>query len=997
MNQEKINYENIEKKIRELTSNIQYLEDKSLEIKNSTDEYARVFREELKEIAKDGRSKTAVARHEKTIKALMKDREDVQSIIDSNLEDIKASIDRFENRLNKNLDSKLGIDEYENDSLDLKNRIDNLEKGLTGEKVTIVKKEENGVSEKEFKKLYKRIDSIENDIKSINKNENIKSKNVEDIYSNNEFKKEVELDIKNEIKDLNFEKVSKNLEKRIKELENNFKNEFKRIDEISSEKKEVNIDDFVKKDDVEDLKVKIEDIQKINKAFEKFNFVEKNEIEKLKTKIVKDFEKIEDKSSRAILQNLNRIKDIENILKQNNYDNLNNKIESLKVTAGDKFKEANVLNQNILNDYTKKVNAAFKDNIKLEIDKLDYDNTKDKIYKKIEKLENIIDSKIENDNKEYNDKFNSIENKISLININDIYKKIDSVDEVLENKIKENNKLNQSILTNYGKKLNDNYKKEIHEEIESKNKDVDTKIDNIENSINNKINEIENNYETKFNDIKNNTENTINEFKNIVDEKSNTIKNSLNNKIEKSYFDEEIERIKNEYSKFNEDKTKKIDLIEEKIDNQDYNGICKKIETLETDFDSKMQEANVLSQNIINNYGKKLKDSLNLKLQEEVKKLDYDDDIKNILININDLKTALDTKIEKTDFEIAENKYKEEQKSGFEDIRKNLVEKLAELNVKVDGKIDETDYDILNSKISELESNMKNESTNNGYKISEFQTEMKKYINNVVKRVNFNSDSIEKVHDELEDNKLQIKKLVDTNNDQIKNLERKIKTEFKDKIDKLDLKSLNVIVNTIEKEITEIKKNNSKNEEKYKYFNAQLKNIIANQQLLENRIVDLQSKNNTTQIESMVNAKLKTMQNHYEKLLNDKIIAVQNNVTKQLESGMRAQRTNSRGLIGSRQQDLNGGFVMGKPESDGFGGNYSNIYSKNKLQGGQTSKSAAGSIDNPYNNRGRKPNMYDDGFNTSSYSNYGTQNGKSSMFSSRYLDDFDFDDDDDEF
>lgn len=821
---------NDEAKINELSQSIEYLEEKAKEIKNSTDEYAKVFREELKEIAKDGRSRTAISKQEKTIKALVKDREDIQYLIDSNFDEIKASIDRFENKVNKNLEAKLGSSDFENEYKSIKSRISNLERDIQKNgtvNASKIKNIETKIDSKDYEGLYQKIELLDKKLQ-----EKLKQQEIFNVNAIDNSNKKIKDQVKNEL------------------------------------------DGKVKKQDILDFKKSIEE-RIIN-------------IENENTKI------------KSLEQQISKIDSNE----------LNKKIEKVNLDINEKIKENNLFNQNVITNFGQKIN----DNLKLEIKKLDIDNKNAQLNDRVQKIEDKLNKKIdnldlENEKLEIYKKINEIEKNINTKNVdndNNLNRKIENVNNIIDEKINKNNEFSQNVLNNYGKKINEGLKIEIQNQVEK----LKTNIENNRKEDANRISAIENN------------------------------------------------------------------LLE-----QDYVGLNKKILELESKI-------------------------------EEINKLDIDGNTQGIFMKLDELDKKVD--VNSSEF----NKLKETQKTNFEGIKNNLLQKITDVNSKINEKIDNSDVDAIYSKIDELELKLKNDASGNDEEMKEFKSEIKKYLNNVVKRVNYNSTSIENIQDNIKTNKIQINNSTKENNDKILNIEKKLKLELKDKLDNVDNKEAILKISEIQNELEEVKKENKKNEEKNKFFNMQFKNILANQQLLENKVDDLNGINSNSKIEVMVNKKLKSIQSQYEKALSENIKLLQNSFMQQigqmqakinrLSTGNTTPKlgTTSRSASSNRLQNPGSRVTIGGLNSGYDTDDYQNTFGKNSMQDRKTSQAAARNINSGYSSNNRKINIFDDDLgelDSSNYSGYGRGNNSSNrsssnnLFNSPYLNDFSFDDDDDEF
>lgn len=205
-------YRNI--KIKELNESVKYIEQRAKELKEDTEQYAKIFREEIRDIGKDGRSRTAIGKLQKTIQDMAEDKQEIEDFINSNVEEINNSLENLESDLKKDIDSKIEKLDYENTIQSLKYNVNNIK-----DVVIVNTKEQN----KAIKELNQ---NIQNEIEELNYKNTIndlrgnlvkmQNQRDNDIQENRRMLEEVEYYFQNQIKEnienLNYEDTVQKVE-----------------------------------------------------------------------------------------------------------------------------------------------------------------------------------------------------------------------------------------------------------------------------------------------------------------------------------------------------------------------------------------------------------------------------------------------------------------------------------------------------------------------------------------------------------------------------------------------------------------------------------------------------------------------------------------------------------------------------------------------------------------------------------------------------------------
>lgn len=320
-------------KMKELSSSIEYIEQRAREIKESTEEYARIFREEIKDIGKDGRSRTAIAKQEKTIKEIRENKEEIENLINSNVEELYKSIERLQASLKIDVDSKIEKLNYENTIKNLRDSITNIEE------LVIENNRENSSTIKDLiedfnSSVETKINELENNSKLEDLKENLNNLENQIKADNQNNKTEIENIEKKLENKLDIETYNNNIEEKI----NNIQSELQNIDELNKSK-----------------------INNIEQKFEEEKTNNNENISNLEKRLTDN------------LQN-----ELERLDYKNTINNLKNSLIDIKVQSE---KEIQKNKENL-----EGIQYFFENEIKEKIEDLNYKDTIDKI----EYLENAI-------------------------------------------------------------------------------------------------------------------------------------------------------------------------------------------------------------------------------------------------------------------------------------------------------------------------------------------------------------------------------------------------------------------------------------------------------------------------------------------------------------------------------------------------------------------------------------------------------------------------------
>ena len=352
--------------IEELNSVIESTKKREENLAQDSQKYIEELKVKLDDIAKDGRSRTAIGKQEKTIKAMEASRKEIYTEI----ENTKNLIDNKIEKLNYNETIK-----------DINNYIKKIE-------------EDNFLDYEENKKNI----------------ENLKTSLFDEIKNQiNELKFENRInEIKQEIKD-NVEETENCLEfneNKIQLLENTFNSELNKkqeqiedikvlINELEQKQQEDQIQNLEKqKEKIENIKEIINKLEQEYQVEQSQNAVKQQEqIESIKEII----NKLEQKQQEEKLQNEEKQKEQEAQIAEN-INNIENKIE-----------------QKIIENRSE-IESNTKNNIKEEIEKLNYTSTIEELKNNILNLQDQI-KVLENSN---NKKMQEINKKFEEINIKEM-------------------------------------------------------------------------------------------------------------------------------------------------------------------------------------------------------------------------------------------------------------------------------------------------------------------------------------------------------------------------------------------------------------------------------------------------------------------------------------------------------------------------------------------------------------------------------------------------
>ena len=558
--------------IEELNSVIESTKKREENLAQDSQKYIEELKVKLDDIAKDGRSRTAIGKQEKTIKAMEASRKEIYTEI----ENTKNLIDNKIEKLNYNETIK-----------DINNYIKKIE-------------EDNFLDYEENKKNI----------------ENLKTSLFDEIKNQiNELKFENRInEIKQEIKD-NVEETENCLEfneNKIQLLENTFNSELNKkqeqiedikvlINELEQKQQEDQIQNLEKqKEKIENIKEIINKLEQEYQVEQSQNAVKQQEqIESIKEII----NKLEQKQQEEKLQNEEKQKEQEAQIAEN-INNIENKIEQKIIENRNEIK------------------ISTKNNIKEEIEKLNYTSTIEDLQNKVneekqnkqEQIENIkeIINKLEQEH-QVEQSQNAVKQQEQIESIKEIINKLEQKqqEEKLQNEEKQKeqeaqiaesinnieNKIEQKIIENRSE-IESNTKNNIKEEIEKLN--YTSTIEELKNNILNlqdQIKVLENSNNKKMQEINKKFE-EIN-IKEMKDEISNNLK-VING------FDKQIQAVLDIVLNL-EDKYNNINSFSELQEKEIEKIINKKMKTMETKY-NKLIESKL-----------KLIDS-NIKAQEKIQK-----------------------------------------------------------------------------------------------------------------------------------------------------------------------------------------------------------------------------------------------------------------------------------------------------------------------------------------------------------------------------------------
>lgn len=203
-------------KLKELNESIEYIEQRAKELNESTQEYAKSFRDELKDIGKDGRSRTAIGRLQKTIHDIKDNKEEIEGLINTKVEDINNKIEKMQLDLETDINSKVEKSDYESTIEDLKDNIKNVE-----QLITVNNEESNKLIEELNENIQNKLEQLDNTKENIETNLNEMQNRIDINIQENQRKLEqaeyyFQSQIKENMQDLNYEETIS----RIQDVEN---------------------------------------------------------------------------------------------------------------------------------------------------------------------------------------------------------------------------------------------------------------------------------------------------------------------------------------------------------------------------------------------------------------------------------------------------------------------------------------------------------------------------------------------------------------------------------------------------------------------------------------------------------------------------------------------------------------------------------------------------------------------------------------------------------
>ena len=193
-------------KLKELNESIDYIEQRAKELNESTQEYAKSFRDELKDIGKDGRSRTAIGRLQK----------EIEDLVSTKIEDINNKIEKIQTDLETDINSKVEKADYESTIECLKDDIKSIEQLITvnNEESNKLIEQLNESIQNKLEELHYTKDNLETQLSQMQNEIDI------DIRENQRKLEQAEYYFQNQIKenmqDLNYEETIS----RIQDIEN---------------------------------------------------------------------------------------------------------------------------------------------------------------------------------------------------------------------------------------------------------------------------------------------------------------------------------------------------------------------------------------------------------------------------------------------------------------------------------------------------------------------------------------------------------------------------------------------------------------------------------------------------------------------------------------------------------------------------------------------------------------------------------------------------------
>lgn len=194
-------------KLKELNESIEYVEQRTRELNGSIEEYVKNFRDELKDIGKDGRSRTAIGKLQKTIQDIKDNKEEIEGLVNTKVDDINNAIEQIETNLKIDIDSKVEKLDYENTLEDLKENIRNIE-----ELITVNKEENNRIVEELNEVIQNKLEELYYTKENIETNLNEMQNRIDIDIQENQIKLEqaeyyFQNQVKESIQDLNYEET----------------------------------------------------------------------------------------------------------------------------------------------------------------------------------------------------------------------------------------------------------------------------------------------------------------------------------------------------------------------------------------------------------------------------------------------------------------------------------------------------------------------------------------------------------------------------------------------------------------------------------------------------------------------------------------------------------------------------------------------------------------------------------------------------------------------
>lgn len=220
-------------KLKQLNESIKYTEEKNIQLNKNIEEYVKNFKDQLKDIGRDGRSRTAIGRLQKTIQDIKDNKEEVEGLVNTKVEDIHSTINQIETNLKASIENKVEKENYKSTIENLKYEIKGIEqliiinKKESNEKIEELNESNNKLeelNESTQNKLEKLKDNIQNKLEELDDaKENLKTDLIQmqnkiniNIEENEKKLEQVEYyfqnQIKENIKDLDYEQTIKKIQ-----------------------------------------------------------------------------------------------------------------------------------------------------------------------------------------------------------------------------------------------------------------------------------------------------------------------------------------------------------------------------------------------------------------------------------------------------------------------------------------------------------------------------------------------------------------------------------------------------------------------------------------------------------------------------------------------------------------------------------------------------------------------------------------------------------------